>query len=41
MEEEERNKRGITDGLFRFSVGLENEEDLLADIAQALDYATK
>lgn len=39
MEPEERMKRGITDGLFRFSVGLENEDDLLADFAQALEKA--
>ncbi|MEC1177337.1 aminotransferase class I/II-fold pyridoxal phosphate-dependent enzyme [Metasolibacillus meyeri] len=39
MEPEERLKRGITDGLFRFSVGLENEDDLLADFAQALEKA--
>lgn len=39
MEPEERIKRGITDGLFRFSVGLENEDDLLADFAQALEKA--
>ncbi|WP_107839818.1 aminotransferase class I/II-fold pyridoxal phosphate-dependent enzyme [Metasolibacillus meyeri] len=41
MEPEERLKRGITDGLFRFSVGLENEDDLLADFAQALEKATQ
>jgi O-succinylhomoserine sulfhydrylase len=27
---------GITDGLIRFSVGLEDQEDLLADILAAL-----
>lgn len=31
-----RQQRGITDGLIRFSVGLEDEADLRADIAQAL-----
>ena len=41
MEPEERAKRGITDGLLRFSVGLENEEDLLADFAQALQKAAQ
>ncbi|KYG91944.1 cystathionine gamma-synthase [[Bacillus] sp. KCTC 13219] len=41
MEHEERLKRGITDGLLRFSVGLENEEDLLADFAQALEKAAQ
>lgn len=39
MEPEERAKRGITDGLLRFSVGLENEDDLLEDFAQALTAA--
>lgn len=40
MEPEERAKRGITDGLFRFSVGLENEEDLIEDFTQALEIAS-
>ncbi|WP_274310316.1 aminotransferase class I/II-fold pyridoxal phosphate-dependent enzyme [Solibacillus daqui] len=40
MEPEERAKRGITDGLLRFSVGLENEDDLLEDFAQALAFAS-
>lgn len=39
MEPEERAKRGITDGLLRFSVGLENEDDLLEDFKQALEKA--
>ena len=39
MEPEERLKRGITDGLLRFSVGLEHEDDLLADFEQALQKA--
>ncbi|HAN38381.1 MAG TPA: cystathionine gamma-synthase [Chitinophagaceae bacterium] len=33
---EERLKYGITDGLIRMSVGIENIEDIIADIAQAL-----
>jgi methionine-gamma-lyase len=33
---EERLKRGITDGLVRLSVGIEDPEDLWADIEQAL-----
>lgn len=41
MEPEERLKRGITDGLLRFSVGLENEFDLLEDFNQALEKASK
>ena len=35
----EREKIGLTDGLFRLSVGIENAEDLLADLEQALDKA--
>jgi len=34
---EERKKQGITDGLIRFSVGIEDTEDLIADIEQALE----
>ena len=34
---EERARSGITDGLIRFSVGLEDEADLLADLERALD----
>lgn len=33
---EERRAMGISDGLVRFSVGLENIEDILADLEQAL-----
>lgn len=33
---EERAKQGIQDGLIRFSVGIEEKEDLIADIEQAL-----
>jgi cystathionine beta-lyase/cystathionine gamma-synthase len=33
----ERAALGIADGLVRFSVGIEAPEDLLADVAQALD----
>jgi len=33
---EERQNRGISDGLIRFSVGIEEAEDLIADIEQAL-----
>jgi cystathionine gamma-synthase len=33
----ERAKRGITDGMIRLSVGLEDAGDLIADLAQALD----
>jgi methionine-gamma-lyase len=34
---EERIKAGITDGLIRLSVGIEDVNDLIADISQALD----
>jgi cystathionine beta-lyase/cystathionine gamma-synthase len=37
MTPEEREKTGITDGLIRFSVGIESTEDLIEDIAQALE----
>ncbi|GGN92305.1 trans-sulfuration enzyme family protein [Saccharibacillus kuerlensis] len=36
MPREVRLERGIGDGLLRFSVGLENIEDLIADLEQAL-----
>lgn len=36
MPKDERERRGISDGLLRLSVGLENVEDLIADIDQAL-----
>lgn len=36
MPREERQARGITDGLVRLSVGLEAAEDLLADLESAL-----
>ncbi len=34
---EERQKQGIKDGLIRFSVGIEETQDLIADIEQALE----
>jgi cystathionine beta-lyase len=37
MPAEERERRGITDGLIRLSVGLEDTEDLIRDLGQALD----
>lgn len=36
VPEETRNKLGITDGLVRISVGIEDVEDIIADIDQAL-----
>lgn len=35
---ESRRASGITDGLIRFSIGIEDPEDIIADIAQALEY---
>jgi len=35
--QEGRTKLGITDGLMRISVGIEDEADIIADLAQALD----
>ena len=37
MGAEERARQGIKDGLIRFSVGIEEPEDLIADIEQALE----
>jgi methionine-gamma-lyase len=34
---EERLKAGITDGLVRYSVGIEDPDDLIADLEQALE----
>ena len=34
---EERERAGITDGLVRLSVGLEDAGDLVTDLEQALD----
>jgi methionine-gamma-lyase len=37
IPKEEKEKYGITDGLIRLSVGLENIEDILADFEHALN----
>jgi len=37
IPKEAREKTGVTDGLIRLSVGIEDGEDLIADLAQALD----
>ncbi|WP_405566744.1 trans-sulfuration enzyme family protein [Polaribacter sp. Asnod6-C07] len=39
LTEEQRLERGIKDGLIRFSVGIEETEDLIADIEQAIKKA--
>ena len=36
MSSEERAKIGIPDGFLRMSIGIENADDLIADIEQAL-----
>lgn len=36
LTQEERKKQGIEDGLLRFSLGIEEKEDLMNDIEQAL-----
>lgn len=38
LSAEERQVQGISDNLLRLSVGLENKEDILEDILQALNY---
>ena len=37
LSEEERRATGITPGLIRVSVGLEHIDDIIADVAQALE----
>lgn len=37
LSEEDRFKQGIADGLIRFSIGIEEAEDLITDIEQALE----
>jgi cystathionine gamma-synthase len=37
MDPAERTRRGIVDGLVRLSCGLEDAEDLIAGLRQALD----
>ncbi len=37
MSAEERQRRGITDGMIRLSIGLEDAEDLIDDLRQALE----
>jgi cystathionine gamma-lyase len=34
---EQREARGVTEGLMRLSVGIEDEEDLIADLERAID----
>ena len=37
VDEEKRERLGITDGLVRISVGIEDTDDIIADLDQALD----
>ena len=37
VPKDERLARGLTDGLVRLSVGIEDNEDIIADLSQALD----
>ena len=37
LSSEERLKAGVTDGLIRFSVGIEDVKDLIRDLENALD----
>ena len=39
LSAEEKARLGVTDSLIRLSVGLEDAEDLIHDIDQALDKA--
>ena len=38
LSPEERIKAGVTDGLIRLSVGIENEKDLIEDLENALSH---
>jgi cystathionine beta-lyase len=41
LSPQERAHQGIADGLLRFSVGIEEKKDLLADFTQAFEALTK
>jgi methionine-gamma-lyase len=38
VSRKERLKMGISDGLVRYSIGIENVEDLIGDLQQALEH---
>ena len=40
LSPEERKRQGIADGLLRFSVGIEDTEDIIQDIEQSIVKAT-
>jgi cystathionine beta-lyase/cystathionine gamma-synthase len=39
VPEKERHARGLTDGLVRLSVGIEDKDDIIEDLSQALENA--
>jgi cystathionine beta-lyase/cystathionine gamma-synthase len=39
LNADERRRAGIADSLVRYAVGIENVDDLIADLAQALSAA--
>ncbi len=41
LSPEERNRQGISDGLLRFSVGIEDRKDIIADLEQAFEIVGK
>jgi cystathionine gamma-lyase len=41
IPKEDREKRGVTDGLLRLSVGIEDVDDLIDDLKQALESSTR
>ncbi len=41
LTDDDRAALGITDGLLRFSAGLEDSDDLIADLSAALDFAQR
>lgn len=41
VPKEQRDKLGITDNMIRFSCGVENTDDLIHDIQNALEVANK
>jgi cystathionine beta-lyase len=41
LSNEERQRQGIADGLMRFSVGIEEKADLIADLEQAFEAVAK
>ncbi len=41
LSAEERKRQGIADGLLRFSVGIEDKNDLIADLEQAFEAVAK